>query len=220
MRRVVAFLLFSILGCRPDPGVPDYSGMEELMADRANNGPLPGPSPYVPGTKRLIFGIFYEGDSSTQIKVDDASRHYYIFIVEGTTRLTYSQRASSDRVEGIQSDEFIGAGEGWWGGGIIWDNATDLSEWKTLHVSLASSDAGFEKINLTMLHGDSQTQAAVLKATDYGWKNDGVWHHLSVPLADFVAKGANLKKVRGPFVIGGMRIEVDESLLVDNLYAD
>jgi hypothetical protein len=183
-------------------------------------GVLPGPFPYVPGTRRLAFGIFYEGGASQTLAVDDASRHYYVF-GDSSTPPTYGQRSSNDRVEGLHSDELTFIGNPWWGGGIIWDNPTDLSKWTTLHVSMASPDPGLAEIDLRLVHGDgTATQEAVISAGPYGWKNDGAWHTLTIPLADFVAKGGNLAKVRGPFVIGGLGPKNGEKLLVDDVYME
>jgi hypothetical protein len=219
MARMALALMLCAAGCRPDPGVPDYTQMQALLDGGSGpQGVLPGPNPYVPGNRRLAFGLFYEGGASETLLVDDASRHYYVF---GDTGPTYGQRASNDRVEGLRSDELSFVGNPWWGGGIIWDNPTDLSKWTTLHVSMASPDPGLAEIDLRLVHGDgTATQEAVLSAGLYGWKNDGAWHNLSIPLADFVAKGGNLAKVRGPFVIGGLGPKNGEKLLVDDMYME
>jgi hypothetical protein len=216
MRALLLSLALLAAACRPDPGVPDYSAMAALLDGGSGpQGSLPGPSPYVPGTKRLAFGLFYEGGASDLLLVDDATRHYYVF------ENTYSQRSSGDRVEGLHSDELTFTGSPWWGGGLVWDQATSLTGWTTLHVSLSSPDTGLAAINLRLLYGEGATAAeAVVKATDFGWVNDGVWHHLSIPLSSFVAAGANLAKVRGPFVIGGLNPGNGESLLVDNMYME
>jgi hypothetical protein len=219
MTRALLTLSCLLVACRPDPGLPDYSGMAALFdAGSGPQGSLPGPSPYVPGTRRLAFGIFYESGASETLLVDDATRHYYIFgLPSGMS--TYTQQSSSDRVEGLHSDEFTFGPTGFWGGGLIWDRPTDLSAYTTMHVSLVSSDSSLAAIDVRMLSGDGPSPKNIpLKAGDYGWKNDGLWHHLAVPLADFVAQGIDLKKVRGPFVLGGVNPGNGETLLVDNVY--
>jgi hypothetical protein len=222
MRRFLATTLLLVLAaCRPDPGEPDYSGMERILRrESLPTGPLPGPSPYLPGTRRLSLGAFYDGGSSDALAPDGVTRHYFIFVVEGTSRLTYTQRATEDRLEGLVADELSFEGTPWWGGGLVWDTPTDLSAWKTLHVSLRSSDPGLAAIDLRMLHGAGSPKTVTLSAAAYGWKNDGVWHSLALPLSDFAKGGADLAKVRGPLVLGGVGAAAGETLLVDGLYVE
>lgn len=221
MRLAWIFMIAAGTACRPDPGIPDYSEQDAwLDAGQGPDGALPGPSPYVPGTRRLAFGLFYEGGASETLLIDDATRHYYIFGLEGSGAPTYAQQASSDRVEGLHADELTFTGTAWWGGGIIWDTPTDLTSWTSLHVSLASSDAGLASISLRLTSGAGTPATATVEASAYGWKNDGAWHHLVIPLADFRSHGAELDKVRGPFLIGGVGAKTGERLRVDALYAD
>jgi hypothetical protein len=220
-RSMTLALALAAAACRPDPGLPDYSTMAGLRDAGADDGGLlPGPSPYVPGTRRLALGLFYEGGASESLALDDGTRHYYIFGLEGSGTLTYAQEASSDRVEGLAADRLVMAGTPWWGGGIVWDAPTDLSGWRTLHVSLASSDPGLSAIQLRLLHGEGSAREALVEAGDHGWAADGAWHHLAIPLAAFGAKGADLTRVRGPFLIGGVGAGGGEAILVDNLYVD
>ena len=39
-----------------------------------------GPTPYVPGTERLSFGVFYEGGSSEQIRLRPPQRDLQVFV--------------------------------------------------------------------------------------------------------------------------------------------
>lgn len=212
MRRLFLLaLLFA--ACRPDPGVPDYSGMAGLLDAGDTSGNLPGPRPYVPGTKRLAFGIFYEGGASDLLAIDDATRHYYVF------ESTYSQESSSDRLEGLHSDELTFTGSAWWGGGLVWDTPVDLSAWKTMYASFESPDPHLDALDLRMLSGAGASPTSIaLPASRYGWNNDGTWHSLAVPLADFADAGVDLTKVRGPFVLGGVNAGSGETLLVDDVY--
>lgn len=221
-RRAVTPLLVASLGlgllttsaaCRLDPGEPDYSSHVGLVnRDDTSNDPLPGPKPF-DGSPRLFLGLFYEG-TSTEKRVLNATRHYYIFTIENTPTLTYTQESDGDRIEGRQSDRLLLAGTPWWGGGIIWDVPEDLSAWTTLNVSFKSSDPGLEEVALRMGSGAQYSVAA----TNYGWVNDGSWRTLEVPLADFVAQGLDLTQVSAPFIFGGDRAGSGEALLIDDLY--
>jgi hypothetical protein len=134
-----AFLLSVVVlvtACRPNPGVPDYSSLKILSGDGGAPERLPGPFPYVMGSRRLAFGVFYEGGSSQVIPADN----YFIF------SNSYSTVPSDARVEGLFSDQLDFNGTGFWGGGLFWDQPTSLTGWTTLHVSLLSSDPGLTTI--------------------------------------------------------------------------
>ncbi len=213
--RTFALALAVMLGaCRPDPGVPDYSSLQGIAGDGGSPEVKPGPNPYVAGARRLAFGPFYEGGASDRLPID----HYFIF------SNSYGTQPSDERVEGLQSDELDFKGTGFWGGGLFWDKPTDLSGWNTLHVSLSSADPGLATIALRVLYfGPSPANAEItlqVKANDYGWVNDGQWHSLSVPLADF--RGLDLKRVRSPFTIGndqnGGTAKTGEVLRLDDVY--
>ncbi len=217
MRALVLGLLV-LTACRPNPGVPDYSGMASLFGDGGAPMSLPGPHPYVPGTRRLAFGAFYEGGSSDQLPLDN----YFIF------SNSYATVPSDDRVEGLQSDELDFNGTSFWGGGLFWTKPTDMRGWTTLHVSLKSDATNLAVIALRMLYltpapASTETTIAV-KANAYGWKNDGQWHTLDVPLTDFVSQGLDLSRMRSPFTIGNDQsaatAKLGDVLLLDDVYVD
>ncbi len=218
LRATPLFLLLAA-GCRPDPGTPDYTFMEGIVDAGPATEDLAGPSPYVPGTPRLSLGLFYEGGASERLPLD-ATRHYYVFAIEGSSTLTYSQEVTSDRVEGRTADALRLAGTPWWGGGILYDTPEDFSRWTTLHVSLQSPDDGLAGLELRMQHGASAVSTVSVNASSYGWRPDGTWHHLAVPLADFTAGGLQLSAVRGALLLGGTGGKAGEQLVVDNLYVD
>lgn len=203
-------------GCRLDPGEPDYSGHVGLVKDKvdAAGDDLPGPFPYVPGEPRLMVGLFYEGGASERVVLNGQTTHYYIFVIEGSSALTYAQESDGDRVEGRLSDRLILNGTPWWGGGVVWDQPQDLSAWTTLHVSLKSSDPSFADLKVTLGSG---TQYSV-QATEYGYANDGAWHSLVIPLADLVARGLDKAAIVQPFILGADGGESGDVLLVDDVY--
>lgn len=212
----LAALVLALSGCRPDPGVPDYSSHVGLFGDGGSQEVKPGPFPYVEGTRRLAFGAFYEGGASDRLPLDN----YFIFSD------SYSTQPSDERVEGLQSDQLVFKGTGFWGGGLFWDQPTDLSGWSTLHVSLNSADRGLAVIAVRVLYfgpppGNAEVTLGV-KANDYGYTNDGQWHHLAIPLSAFT--GLDVSRMRSPFTIGndpgGGTAGVGEVLLIDNVYVD
>lgn len=231
MRSLSLFVaLLALVGCRQSLGTPDYSSHVGLVPDAGSEDAgasdfLEGSEPYLTGAKRLSIGIFYEGGYSERIELSAeslcldeartvAARCYYIF--EAGSALTYTQDTTSDRLEGTLADRFTLTGTSYWGGGVIWDEATDLSRWSTLAFSLKSSGSSFSEVQVTMQSGADEVTAVAVDASDYGFASDGEWHHLTIPLDDFV--GLDLSAVRAPFVLGGTGNSAGDQLLVDEVY--
>lgn len=181
-----------LAGCRPDPGAPLY------IDDAGVSRP------------RLSVGVFYSGPASDVIPIDDATRRVDIF--SGTISAIILD--NKDRIEGQPSASLVHAGMPWWGMGVDWDAPLDLSRWKTMHVSFKSSSAAFKDFKVTMNSGKD----ASVDATAYGYKNDGVWHVLTIPVADFVKAGLDVTATRAPFVLGGGGGAAGESLKLAGLY--
>ena len=187
----------------PDPTAGGDTGAPGIPA---------GPDPYEEGDERLSVGLFYEGGSSQVIEIDDTTRHYYIY------SNTYTQSSdTSVLVEGRESAKLTHGSVGWFGGGLTWDVAEDLSAWTTMHVSVRSRSSDFEAMNIHM-SSNGGAQEGILSVTDYGFVADGAWHHLSIPLSDFVGEGVVLSAINSPFVFVGAGGSDGSELWMDNLY--
>ena len=221
-------LAFSLVGgCVPDIGTPDYSGQVGLREPVDPFPPVP-PDPYQPGDDRLSVGYFYEGGRSDTIPINTVTTNYFIFVVDqnrpGQT-LTGSQSDSSDRLEGLISIEFTTTDQPFWGAGILWGEAIDLSEWTTMYVGFKSSDESFERFDLTLQSAATIPNEPppdpigfVLDPRTYGYTNDGEWHFLRIPLQDAIDLGWDLSNVRSPFIISAPTRQVGDQMLIDNLY--
>jgi len=211
-----------------EPGTPDYSSQVGLSLDA---GPrpeaLPGTEPFRPGMRRLAIGLFYEGSASSRLRLDaersclrqphaEPLRCYFIFTAPGTGQLEYEQDTVADRVEGTLADRFTLTGAPFWGGGVVWDEPTDLSAWGTLAVALKSSDPSFAEVRIEMQSGTAAVSAFGVDATDYGFVNDGEWHVLRIPLAHFA--GLDRLRIRAPFILSGTGNKAGDELLVDEVY--
>jgi hypothetical protein len=103
-----------------------------------------------------------------------------------------SQLASvrNDVAEGDSAQRAITGDKGWLGFGVSYTTPIDATAWKTLRVSLRSTEKEFEA-QLTITIGDEaqvkKEDGSNLVARDYGFKSDGKWHALAIPLSDFVA---------------------------------
>ncbi|MFY0572796.1 hypothetical protein ACN28E_54450 [Archangium lansingense] len=215
MKRAGYAVLLLLAACRPDPGVSDYENRGPLNHSDGGTEPdpevLPGPFPYQTGQRRLGVG-FYEGGRSDDIPVDNTTTFVYLY------ENTVTMEPSDTRVEGRTADLLVHAGKAWLGFGVHWNTPRNLSTWKTLHVSLNSSDPGFASVKVGMNYLDTTDKSVQLDVEKYGYRNDGEWHHLAIPLADFTAGGLKLNVVSAPFVfIAGQGAAADK-LLLDNLY--
>ena len=213
MRRCLLMLTALWWGaCHPDPGPPPYTDDEDFSGKVTPEEPLPGPDPYIQGDVRLSLGLFYEGGASEALAIDGVAANYYIYVLEGTTTLTYSQTDSNDRIEGLISDSIVHGGHGWWGGGIVLSQARDMSTWGVMYVHL-KAEQGFAEVPIAM--GDESGNEVSVNATDYGYVNDGQWYQLAIPLSDF--EGLDFKSITLPFSMGGPGGQSGDILLVDNL---
>ncbi len=162
------------------------------------------------GDVRLSIGVFYEGDSSELIEINNATTH--LFIYDNTLVLA----EDSEHIESTISDRITHNGGSWWGLGVHWNNARDLTVWTTLHISFQSSDTAFADIDIGM--NGANDDRHIVKASTYGYSNDGTWHTLAIPTADFIAAGLDLTTVTSPLSLGGGSGLNTEILLIDNVY--
>ena len=221
-RRICMFILIVITigasACRPELGPPDYSSHEGFLSEDESKTALPGEDPFVEGDERLAFGIFYEGGASDIISANGVDRHYYIFVLDNSDVLTYAQDTVSDRVEGEYADRFTLTGTPWWGGGLIWDSPTDLSQWTTLHISLMSSSPSLLDTKITLASETSGRVEVSFPLEDYGFVADGEWHTLKIPLQDFVDRGLNLNAMVSPLILSNEGGNSGDQLLIDAFY--
>ncbi len=199
-------LLLSFSACRPPSGPDDYAS-QEYIPDAA----MPIDLILAEGEERLSLGIFYEGPFTQEVLIDDVSSHFYIY-EESFSLIAFD----GDRIEGLSCDLLTHRGGAWWGGGVHWDEARDLSEWSTLHLSLKSDASSFESLQLAM--NNSDTAQAKLNLSPYGFKTDDAWHSLEIPLADLEQQGLDLTQVMAPLVLIGQAGMSGDRLLIDAVY--
>lgn len=218
-KQLIGFVISVILvaGCREDAGTPNAALLEGWQnPDGFFREPIPGPDPYVEGTDRFGLGLFYEGGLSDFAPIDGTTSNYFIFEAFPGGPLTYTQIDDEQNVvEGLVSTRIVHGGLTFWGGGIFWSSPRNLSRWTTMHVSLASTSDDFAEIRIGVQSNDDDFTVA---ASDYGYVNDGTWHHLVIPLADLVEDGADLGALDAPFIFSGGAGRSGQFFNIDALY--
>jgi len=207
MTRTVPLLLV-LAACRPDSGAPRYPSPEEWNPS-ADDEDFYGDDPFQEGDERLDIGLFYEGGSSEKVPIDDLTSHFYIY------ENTFNVAASDDRVEGYVADSIEPTGNAWWGGGVHWDSARDLSSWSGLHLSVKTRDAAMVATQLGMTGGGTEGHVSL---SSLGLEPDGEWHTFDVSLQSFVDAGVDLSSVSVPLLILGEAAPAGDALLIDDLY--
>lgn len=190
-----------LLACRPDPGAPDYPTREPFSVPGDDFYDLP----LADGEERLSLGLFYEGEATETVVIDDTTAHFYIY------ENTFTDQVSDDRYEGFVADLLTHGSLAWWGGGVTWDVPRDLSGWEALHLVVKTWDLADWEIGVN--GGGVEVRRPV---GDYGLVADGAWHVLEVPLEDF--DGADLSAVTVPLLMVGESGAAGDSLLLDAVF--
>ncbi len=208
----VSILTLGWMACHPAPGEPDYSSHQGIRkVPMGDAGTSEGPNPFSPSVPRLKLGVFYEGGATETIAINEVDTHYYIF------ENSYRQESSEDRIEGASADLITLNGTAFWGGGVIWDSSRDLSAWSSMFISLKSDSPSFAEIPI-ILQSESggMVSDSTVMASQYGYKNDGQWHSLQIPLSDFA--GFNAVATRSPLILSASGGDSGDTLLIDDFY--
>ena len=192
-----------LLACRPELGAPAYPTRQPW--DRGTSDGFLA-TPLAEGEERLGIGVFYEGETTTNVPIDDTTTHFYVY------ESSFYVEADDDRVEGYASDAIVLRGKPWWGGGVHWDGARDLSGYDTLHVALRTESLGSWDL------GINAGREARVDVADHGLIADGDWHTLEIPLAAFATSGADLRQVTIPLLLVGEGGAEGDTLWIDDLY--
>ena len=171
----------------------------------------------------MSVGLFYEGGRSETILINTISTDYFVFAIDENRPVatrSFAEGTSSDRLEGTSSYEIELIDTPFWGGGIIWFQPIDLSDWTTMFVGFKSSDPSFASFELTLQWGaiGEDPLGVALDPRAYGYSNDGEWHFLEIPLQDAIDRGWDPSTTRSPFIVAAPGGAAGDVLLIDNLY--
>jgi len=215
MNKWTAAAALALFACRGDPGEIDYTSHVGVIDEFGPQPEVPfleGPDPFQPGDLRGFLGLGYEGVFTEEF-VLGSGRDFFIFVIDGTSRLTFTQTTTTTRIEGTSAEAFILNGSPFWGGGFVYETPADFSTYDAIVVSLRSADPAFERVTVEV---QSEAGSTILNASDYGYVNDGEFHTLRIPLVDFA--DVDFSAVTAPFILAGSASAVGDTLVVDNLY--
>ena len=123
-------------------------------------------------------------------------------------------------VERITDIEFtVAGGKGWFGMGVHWDMPADFTKWKKMYISLKSTTP--ELMDITIAMNSGLGDKAAVKASTYGYKNDGMWHNLVIPVADIAATDAkfNVTAVKDVIqILNSGMVSNGDVFRVDNVF--
>ena len=202
-------MIFLFFACRPELDSPDYETSTNLSEDALVTSSNLGPDPLQTGESRLNLGLFYEGESTDEIIIDNLNTQFFIWSD------SFSVNSISDSIEGDWADELVVGTLGWWGGGVFSNTASDFSRYVTLCVSLKSDFDSLTAVEVGIGEGDGVVLSWAA-ASDYGFQANGYWHNLRIPMSDLTAT-LDPTQINMLFNIRGEGLPED-TLLIDNLY--
>jgi hypothetical protein len=197
-------IVLALTACRENPGTASYPD-RPVFVDVGDDF-LDGSAPWE-GQERLSIGAFYEGGATETVVIDDIVTHLYVY------DNTFSVSLSTDRVEGLSSDEVVANNVGWVGGGIHWDSPRDLSAWTAMHLALQSENSDYNGLTIGMNGGDVEFS---IEASDYGFVPDGEWHDVTISLTDFT--GVDTTQVGVALILLDDGVGDGAILRVDDVY--
>lgn len=108
---------------------------------------------------------------------------------------------------GYFSHRFVAAAPEYMGFGFFHNTPFSLSPYEHIHVVIKSNFRSMEGLNFFLL--DEKGREIRIRAADFGFKADGHFHKISVPLKQFSERGIDLKSLKYTF-----------GIIVDNVNAD
>lgn len=219
-----------IAACGPEIDDPDYTTHSQYGAPRPF---FVGQRPFDPAVPRIGFRQFgYEGRQTESALADfltlRQTRFIFVFDTagDGSGDSTISNvNDVEDRVEGIESFEVTHAGFTFAGAGIFDNEPRDFSEFVVFHLALKSEFPSLTDISLNFESGIRRpadapgniSGSAVIRASEYGYVNDGAWHFLDIPMRDLIDQGFDPARFRNFFYSLGAA-NAGETFLIDDVY--
>lgn len=148
-----------------------------------------------------FYGIYVDDESySPKFEIDNVNGHLYNW--DNTVSFTSSYAPFEG--ESVLSFRSSGA-QSWYGFGIFSDQQVNLKNFEDgyLNISMITEATGDFYIGMDADDDSGAELDFNGSSGPYGFQRDGTWQHLSIPMADLVAKGLNLSQIKHVFKTGG-----------------
>jgi hypothetical protein len=116
--------------------------------------------------------------------------------------------------QGYFSRKIVATVDGFMGFGFFHDHPYDISQFNRLNITLKSGNSKMTDLFIFLRDGSGEVR---IKASDIGFKADGEFQQLQIPLLDFSKKGIDLKKVTSSFGLVAEGIHAGDYFYVNDL---
>lgn len=202
-------------------------GLVLLLFACGRNNPLPTAPPETPIPEETqssslkedpnIFPLYSETyGGGVTIGVDAQ-----LYIWPDGSSCSMSEEFVSDAPEGYKAQKCTAGSLGWLGWGIVpWNGSAqttaDMSDFASghLHIYVKASDSSLSDLQIGISGGTD----AWLTLANYGFAADGNWHHISIPISDFVAAGVDLTKISQYVMMRDESVTAGDTYYYDFIY--
>lgn len=160
-----------------------------------------------------IYGIYTNNPAiDNKFIVDNVTGHLYNW--DGT--VTFNKAFPAYEGEDVLSFRSSGAA-GWWGFGLFSTTPQNLSKFSDGYLNFMLRTKATQTFTVAV-QGANNTQGAIEfknNSDPYGFVRDGIWHRISVPVSELIAKGLDLSASGNVFTMSGSTIG---DIAVDDIY--
>lgn len=158
------------------------------------------------------YGIYSENTNiSEHFVIDDVDGHIYIW------SSTLSELTGGTAYEGTEHLYFTSNSVGWYGFGILSDNALDLSHFEDGYLALSLKTSSSSDFWLGMQGAaGSEGKLTISSGSTYDFDRDGEWHRVLIPMSEFTDLGLEMYACDNIFMLGGTEISdiaIDDVIL-------
>lgn len=160
-----------------------------------------------------VYGIYTNNPAITdKFAINNVSGHLYNW------SNTVSFNSAFPAYEGVDVLSFRSSGAAaWWGFGIFSSTPLNFENYANGYLNFALRTLSTQTFNVN-INGANNTEGKAefnTQKESYGFKRDGKWHRISIPLADLVAQGLDLSACGNIFTMTGSTIA---DIAIDDIY--
>lgn len=158
------------------------------------------------------YGVFTDNPLITQgFIVDNVTTHLYVW----NNTVTFNEYYPAYEGENVHSFKSSGA-ESWYGFGYFSSSPLNFEAYANGYLNISIRTKSTQEFYIGMDGDGSNGEIHFISGSDgYGFKRDGLWHQLHIPVSNLVSAGLNLSSVKHVFKTGGSSIA---DLAYDDIY--